>query len=320
MQALRVGLVGTGYWARVAHARALGSTPGVEFSAVWGRNYVAAAALASGYGAAVHRDFDEFLSEVDAVAFSVPPDVQSGLALRAARAGKHLLLEKPIAVTVAEADALVEAVEQAGVASAVFFTLLYEDDVRGWLAAVGSTGDWAGASGVWLGSALMADSPFHTPWRVAKGGLWDLGPHLVALLWNVLGPVDAVTAAAGAGDVTHLVLHHRGGPDGGGPDGGGPDGGGPDRGGPDRGGRSSVVTVGMDVPEPAGFLELFLFGASGRSTMPREGNDPVVPLRTALTELAANAWSGRLAHPCDVRFGRDVVHILAQAAGQLLDV
>ncbi|HET7017467.1 MAG TPA: Gfo/Idh/MocA family oxidoreductase [Streptosporangiaceae bacterium] len=295
MEALRFGLVGTGYWARVAHAPALGSTEGVEFSAVWGRNYVAAAALASGYDAVAHRDFDEFLSGVDAVAFSVPPDVQSGLAVRAARAGKHLLLEKPIAVTVAQADALVEAVEQSGVASAVFFTLLYEDDVRGWLAEVGSTGDWAGASGVWLGSALMADSPFHTPWRVAKGGLWDLGPHLVALLWNVLGPVESVTAAAGAGDVTHLVLHHRG-------------------------GRSSVVTVGMDVPEPAGFLELLLFGASGRSTMPRDGSDPVPPLRTALTELAANTRSGQVTHPCDVRFGRDVVRVLAQAAGQLLDV
>ncbi len=292
MNALRFGLVGTGYWARVAHAPALGSTGGVEFAAVWGRNHEAAAALAAGHGATAHQDFDEFLAQVDAVAFSVPPDVQSSLAVRAARAGKHLLLEKPIAVTAGEADELVEAVSTAGVASAVFFTLLYEPDVRGWLAQVGSTGDWAGASGVWLGSALMADSPFNTPWRIAKGGLWDLGPHLVALLWAVLGPVESVTAEAGAGDVTHLVLHHRG-------------------------GRSGVVTVGMDVPEDAGFLELFLFGAAGRSVMPRDGSDPVIPLRAALTEVAASARSGQLTHPRDVRFGRDVVHVLAQAADQL---
>jgi predicted dehydrogenase len=298
MRALRFGLVGTGYWARVAHARALGSTDGVELAAVWGRNQAAAVALASGYGASAPRDFDEFLAGVDAVAFSVPPDVQSSLAVRAAQAGKHLLLEKPIAVSGAEADALAEAVSGAGVASAVFFTLLYEPDVRDWLARVGSTGGWAGASGVWLGSALMADSPFNTPWRVAKGGLWDLGPHLVALLWKVLGPVESVTAQAGAGDVTHLVLRHRGGQKRAAP-------------------SSSVVTVGMDVPEPAGFLELFLFGASGRSVMPRDGSDPVIPLRTALTELAANARSGQLAHPCDVRFGREVVSVLAQAADQL---
>lgn len=290
---LRFGLVGTGYWARIAHAPALGSTPGVEFTAGWGRNFEAAAALSESYGAVGYRDFDEFLAQVDAVAFAVPPDVQSGLAVRAADAGKHLLLEKPIAVTLGEADALVEAVERAGVATAVFFTLLYEADVRNWLAQVSTRPDWAAAAGVWMGAALMPDSPFNTPWRQAKGGLWDLGPHLVALLWNALGPIESVTADSGAGDVTHLIFHHRGGP-------------------------SSAVTVGMDMPEAQEFLELFLWGPAGRSVMPREaGDDPVTPLRTALTELAAGARSSQSAHPCDVRFGREVVRVLADAAGQL---
>jgi predicted dehydrogenase len=292
MRALRFGLVGTGYWARIAHAPALGSAEGIEFAAVWGRDFQAATALAGGYGATAHEDFAEFLAAVDAVAFAVPPDVQGSLAVRAAQAGKHLMLEKPIAVTVGEADALAEAVERAGVASAVFFTSLYQAGVRRWLAEVETAGDWAGASAVWLGSALMADNPFNTPWRQAKGGLWDLGPHLVALLWNALGPVTSVTADRGAGDVTHLVLHHRGGP-------------------------SSVVTVGMDMPEANQFFELFLWGPSGRSAAPREAGDPVPPLRTALTELAAGARSGQLTHPCDVRLGRDVVHVLAEAAGQL---
>jgi predicted dehydrogenase len=292
MQPLRFGLVGTGYWARLVHAAALGSTDGVEFAAVWGRNFEAASALAHGYGAKAHRDFAEFLSAVDAVAFAVPPDVQDSLALSAAEAGKHLLLEKPIAVTIAEADALADAVERAGVASAVYFTSLYQADVRRWLAEIGASGDWAGASAVWLGSALMPDSPFNTPWRQAKGGLWDLGPHLVALLWNALGPVDSVTADAGAGDVTHLVLHHRG-------------------------GQSSVLTVAMDVPESKQFFELYLWGPQGRSAVPSEASDPVTPLRTALTELAAGARSGQLTHQCDVRLGRDVVGVLAQAAGQL---
>jgi predicted dehydrogenase len=289
---LRLGLVGTGYWARIAHAPALGSTEGVEFAAVWGRNFEAAAALGEHHGAVGYRDFDEFLAQVDAVAFAVPPDVQSGLAVRAAEAGKHLLLEKPIAVTMGEADALVETVGRAGVATAVYFTSLYQADVRRWLAEVRTAADWAGASAVWLGSALMPGSPFNTPWRQAKGGLWDLGPHLAALLWNALGPIESVTADAGAGDVTHLIFHHRGGP-------------------------SSVVTVGMDVPEAEQFFELFLWGPAGRSAVPHEASDPVTPLRTALTELAAGARSGQVTHPCDVRFGRDVVRVLADAAGQL---
>jgi predicted dehydrogenase len=110
---LRFGLVGTGHWARITHAPALASTDGIEFAAVWGRNREAAGALAAEYGATAFSDIDAFLSGVDAVAFSVPPDVQSALAERAASAGKHLLLEKPIATTEAAADALARAVRTA---------------------------------------------------------------------------------------------------------------------------------------------------------------------------------------------------------------
>ena len=138
---VRFGLVGTGYWARSAHAPALAAAAadpasGIEFSAVWGRDPGAAADLAARHGAAPHHDLDGFLASVDAVDFAVPPDVQAPIAIRAARAGKHLLLEKPIALTGPGADELACAVTQARVASVVFFTALFQPDVRAWLADV----------------------------------------------------------------------------------------------------------------------------------------------------------------------------------------
>ena len=87
------------HWARITHAPALASTAGIELAAVWGRNAEAAAALADSYHCGWYDNFDDFLAGVDAVAFAVPPDVQAELAVRAARAGRHLLLEKPIATT-----------------------------------------------------------------------------------------------------------------------------------------------------------------------------------------------------------------------------
>lgn len=292
MRPLKFGLVGTGYWARVAHAQALATTEGIEFTAAWGRNPEAASNLARGYGVTAHQDFDAFLAEVDAVAFAVPPDVQSELAMRAARCGKHLLLEKPVALTSADADALVETIDDAGVAALVFFTSQFQADVRYWLADIAARGDWVGGSAVWLGSALMEASPFNTPWRREKGGLWDIAPHLVALLWASLGPVVSVTAEAGQGDVTHLVLHHVG-------------------------GASSALTVTLAAPEAAEFLDVFLWGPAGRSVAPTEAGDPVMPLRTAVTELAGCARSGELIHPCDVRFGRDVTRVIAEAQRQI---
>jgi len=291
---MRFGLAGTGYWARIAHAAALASIPGASLAAVWGRNLDAAGTLAAEHGAAEFSDFGAFLDAVDAVAFAVPPDVQAPLAVRAAEAGKHLLLEKPVALSVSDADKLVDAADAAGVASVVFFTHQFNTEIRAWLAderARGAGGGWSGGVAVWLGAALQPDSPFNTPWRRDKGGLWDLGPHVVAMLWACLGPVTSVTAVVGGTDVTHLVLRHSG-------------------------GASSAATVTLSAPQAAAGNNLFVWGEAGRSVMPAMPDDSVDALRVAALELVASAESGR-PHPLDVRFGRDVVKVLADAQAQL---
>jgi len=289
---MRFGLVGTGYWARVTHAPALARTEGTELTAVWGRDRQAAAALAAEYRATPYHDVAAFLAGVDAVSFAVPPDVQAPIATQAAREGKHLLLEKPVALTEAAADGLVEAVEQAGVASMVFFTQRFQPEVRAWLAEVQARGGWTGGVSAWLGSALRESNPFNTPWRRDKGGLWDIGPHIISLLWASLGPVTSVTADHGPADVTHLILHHQG-------------------------GATSTTTVTLSAPEAAEGSEAYVWGESGRLAMPRGSLDQVAALSVALGELIANARTGQTRHPCDVWFGRDVGRVLAEAQRQI---
>ncbi len=288
---MRFGLAGTGYWAQVAHARALTSTDGAELTAVWGRNPDRTAALADRHGTTAHADFDAFLNAVDAVSFSLPPDVQSELAVRAAAAGKHLLLEKPVALTAASADALADAVAAAGVASVVFFTARFQPDIRAWLAAAAGA-PWSGAQVVWLGSAVDDASPFNTPWRQREGGLWDLGPHALSVLTQALGPIESVLAGGGPGDVAHLILRHAG-------------------------GASSTVTVTLQAPPGLDGFDLALWGERGRSQMPPLADDPLKALRTALSELITAANSADRAHPCDVRFGAAVTAILEQAKLQI---
>jgi predicted dehydrogenase len=294
---MRFGLVGTGLWARTAHAPAIAATPDASLTAVWGRDASAASSLAAEYGAAACTDVGALFDAVDAVAFAVPPDVQAPLATRAAEAGKHLLLEKPIALSVDDADKLVAAVESSGVASVVFFTMRFNPEVRAWLTDSRARGGWSGrgwSGGValWLGSALQPGNPFNTPWRRENGGLWDLGPHVVALLWTCLGPVASVEAIAGPDDLTHLVLRHKG-------------------------GATSTATVTLSAPEAAAGNNLFVWGEAGRSVMPATLVDPVESLRVAAAELISCADSGAREHPCDVRFGREVVRVLAAAQAQL---
>jgi predicted dehydrogenase len=289
---LRFGLVGTGYWARIAHAPALAATEGIELAGVWGRDPRAAAALAAEHGAAGFGEIEAMLAAVDGVAFAVPPDVQAPIATAAARAGKHLMLEKPVAIAEADADELVAAVDEGQVASVVFFILRFRAEMRAWLADVTGRGGWAGGLASWFGSSLLETSPFNTPWRRDKGALWDIAPHVISLLWAALGPVTSVTADAGPGDVSYLILHHQG-------------------------GASSTVTVSQNGGEAAAGFEAYLWSDRGRSAAPPMPPDPVPPLSLALTELVANIRSGRTEHPCDARFGRDVGHVVAEAQRQI---
>ncbi|HYD09206.1 MAG TPA: Gfo/Idh/MocA family oxidoreductase, partial [Acidimicrobiales bacterium] len=100
---VRVGVVGAGPWASMVHAPVLAHSPTTELVGVWARRPEAAAEVATRNGAVAYDDVDALIDACDAVAFAVPPDVQAAIAVRAARAGKHLLLEKPIAMGVAEA-------------------------------------------------------------------------------------------------------------------------------------------------------------------------------------------------------------------------
>lgn len=297
---MRFGLVGTGSWARDTHAAALQAAPGAQLVGVWGRDVAKARALAehlgtaAGAAAPVHpfAEVDDLFDAVEAVVLSVPPEVQAPLAERAARRGLHLLLEKPVATSVEAARSLEAAVLEAAVASVVFFTARYTDEVRSWLAEAAGA-DWDGATARWLGNAFGEGSPFDTPWRREKGGLWDVGPHALSMLTAALGPVREVQATAGVRDVVQLVLSHEG-------------------------GATSTATLSISASAAASGVALELWGAQGRTSMPTGPTTaPVAAVRAVQDLVAAASGAGAPSHPCDVTFGRYVVELLVEAQRQL---
>ena len=157
---VRAGLVGTGYWASEVHAAGVAAVDEVELSAVWGRDPAKAEELAARYGATPYTDAAEMFAAVDLVTFAVPPHVQAPLAVQAADAGCHLLLEKPVALSVEQAEAVVAAVERAGVASVVFVTARHQAPVEQWLQETVARGGWTGAVAVWVGSVFHEGNPF----------------------------------------------------------------------------------------------------------------------------------------------------------------
>ncbi|MZE67593.1 Gfo/Idh/MocA family oxidoreductase, partial [Streptomyces sp. SID5789] len=254
---MRIGLLGTGPWAAMAHAPALGGHDGLDFAGVWGRRPDAAKELAERHGTRAYDDVDTLLADVEAVAVALPPGVQAELAVRAARAGRHLLLDKPLAPTVAQGRVVVEAVRAAGVASVVFFTARFQPETETWIAEQAEEEGWFTARAQWLGSVFGGDdSPFaHSPWRREKGALWDVGPHALSVLLPVLGDVRRVSAAVpGPGDTVHLVLDHSG-------------------------GASSTLTLSLTAPPAAAGATVELRGRAGVTLLPEAVEGPVPALR-----------------------------------------
>ncbi len=207
---LRVGLVGAGPWAGMFHAPMLAAGPRTTLTAVWARRTDAAEELAGAYDARAFSSYDDLLDSCDAVAFAVPPPVQAELAVRAARAGKHLLLEKPLAFTLPDAEAIADAADAAGVQSLIVLRNRFTAEGRAFVEQAQAARPW-GALARFVSGAALEGSPFATPWRIEQGAVFDLAPHAIDLLDAALGPVTEVTAT---GDPLHwvaLTLHHQGG-------------------------------------------------------------------------------------------------------------
>jgi len=276
---LSFGLVGTGYWADVTHAAGIAAHPQAELVGVWGRDPAKAAALAAKHGVRAFDDLDELIAAVDAVAFSVPPDVQAELALPAAEAGKSLLLEKPLALSVEAAERLVDAVRAPTV---VFFTFRLDPGLAAWYRDEVDGRSWDGASVLYLASIFEPGNPFgHSPWRREQGGLWDVGPHALSALLPALGEVERVEAVRGPRDEVHLALTHESG---------------------------AASSVALSLTAPAGVSEVVFWGAEGLVRRPDTADvDRLAAYGAAIDALLV----GRTTF--DASFGLEVVRVLAAA-------
>ena len=115
---VRIAVVGVGYLGR-HHARILASLPGAELVAVVDTNAARAHEVAAAAGTRPLTDYRELLGKVDAVALAVPTDLHREIALPFLAAGVHVLVEKPMARSLGEADDMIQAAAKGGAVLAV---------------------------------------------------------------------------------------------------------------------------------------------------------------------------------------------------------
>jgi len=288
---LRMGLVGAGPWAGGFHAPMLAAGPGTMLAAVWARRREAAADLARTHGCAVAETFEELLELCDAVAFAVPPDVQADLAPRAAAAGKHLLLEKPLAFTLADAERIVAAVEAAGVQTVLMLRNRFTEGARTFVSTV-QQADPRGAQASFVTGAALPGSFFATPWRVERGALFDLGPHVLDLLDAALGPIEEVRAAGDPLRWLSLTAEHRN-------------------------GALSQIALSITTPGVDGAMRAEAYTEQGLVSFDGRGTDADTGVSKALAAALATAVETGEPFPLDARRGLELQRLIDSAGSAL---
>lgn len=206
---MRIGMVGYKFMGR-AHSHAYRTAPHffgisdkVELVAVCGRDEAAVADFARQHGwQSYETDWRALVArpDIDAIDIGTPNDSHHEIAVAAAQAGKHILLEKPMAMSLAQAQAMLAAAEQAGIKHQIGFNYRRVPAIA--LAKkiidsgdLGQIVHWRAV----YNQDWITDPDFPLLWRLDKtvagtGAIGDLGSHIVDLAHYLVGPITSVTA------------------------------------------------------------------------------------------------------------------------------
>ena len=216
MDKLRVGFIGTGRISDL-HALAYLDDPRAEIAAVCDRSIDLAQERGRAWGlpdARIFSDYGELLAldDIDLVEILLPHHLHYQATLDAAAAGKHVSVQKPMALTVAQASAMIDATRQAGVLFKVYENFIFYPPVQRAKALVDN-----GEIGDLITIRVKSNSGISpTEWDVPKAALawrydpeecgggplvFDDGHHKFALAWHFMGMAEQVHAWIGSTEV-----------------------------------------------------------------------------------------------------------------------
>lgn len=199
---IRVGVLGAGFISSHKHLPALKRLQDADVVGLVDPNQSAAREVASKFGIPhVYPDLDALLSaqKIDAVDICTPPRTHAALAKRAIESGCHLMIEKPMAVSVDECDEIIEAAATKGVQVCIAHSdLFYPPFVKAReMVAAGRIGSFRGMR-IFLSTATSYITAHEDHWanRLPGGVIGESGPHAVYMTLAFINPIREVMVHA----------------------------------------------------------------------------------------------------------------------------
>jgi UDP-N-acetyl-2-amino-2-deoxyglucuronate dehydrogenase len=196
MERLKTALVGCGKVGHT-HAHALRDIPESVFTAVCDSNYERAQRFASQYGVQPFRDTGEMVSQcgIQAVAVCTPHPVHAAPAIAALQAGAHVIVEKPLAATLQDCDAILDSARKARLKTGMICQRRFYAPSQRIRQAIDQGKLGIPVLGVvtmygWRDEKYYAADPWRGQWRAEGGGvLVNQAPHQLDLLQWYMGPI-----------------------------------------------------------------------------------------------------------------------------------
>jgi len=194
MKKLRTGVIGCGKVAHT-HAQALSELRESGFVAAYSRSADKAAAFAGKYGAKGYNDLDAMLKEVEAAVVCTPHPFHAEPTTRALEAGVHVLVEKPLAASLQDCDAMIAAAAKSGCTLATVSQRRWYAPVLRVKRAVDEGKIGAPVLAVvmmlgWRDEPYYHSDPWRGSWKMEGGGvLVNQAPHQLDLLQWFMGPI-----------------------------------------------------------------------------------------------------------------------------------
>lgn len=198
MKTVRAGIIGCGKVGHI-HAQALAAAPGTTFTAVCDASRDRADSFAAQYGARGFSSARDMLKEVDAVLLCTPHPLHAEHAVAAAEAGVHVLIEKPMAASLADCDLMLEAARKAGTKVSVISQRRWLEPVQRMKQAIDEGRIGRPILGTfimlsWRDEAYYKSDPWRGKWDTEGGGvLVNQSPHQLDLLHWLMGPIEEIS-------------------------------------------------------------------------------------------------------------------------------
>lgn len=199
MSKVRFGLIGCGAIGKI-HAHVISQILNAELAIVADRNTLLCTALQSQYGCEICDDYMDILKrdDIDIVTICLPSGLHYQVVKDAAMAGKHIIVEKPMDISLEKADSMIEICNKRGVKLSVIMQHRFDEAVQLLKRTVnsGSLGklNFGTSRTTWYrDEEYFKAASWRGTWAVDGGGaLMNQSIHYIDLLQYIMGPVDAV--------------------------------------------------------------------------------------------------------------------------------